>query len=389
MSVYQKKSSGKWIAEIWFNSKRHSCKSFSKKALAEKYERDQLAQLEAIELTGIKAVNHTYDEIFGFWHTNAISRKRGTSLIKDLQMHREFISPVIGGLKISEISPIHFEEIVGRMLKRGLSKASVNKVIQHFKAVFNHSYANETIARNPAKSFKTLRLDNKEMDYLSQEEMETLLSFTSHKYVGDERWRHVFYLTLFTTGMRLGEVLGLEWHRIQFEKNLIVIGQIWSAPEKQIIYTTKGKKDRVIPLPSELKKELGAIKNFSKSSFIFTDVREVPADPSNFRNRNWDKDFQACGIRQVRIHDARHTYASLFMMNGGSLYDLKEVLGHSTIKTTERYAHLSNSHLANVRDIIKPNIQKRAEVFSVDEYQKNAQSRLIHVRDNEVSENVM
>jgi site-specific recombinase XerD len=389
MSVYQKKSSGKWIAEIWFNSKRHSCKSFSKKALAEKYERDQLAQLEAIQVTGIKVINHTYNEIFGFWYTNALSRKRHTSLVKDLQMHREFISPIIGVLKMSEISPIHFEEIVGRMLSRGLSKASVNKVIQHFKAVFNHSYSNETIGRNPSKSFKTLRLDSKEMDYLSQEEMETLLSFTSQRYVGEERWKHVLYLTLFTTGMRLGEVLGLQWQRIQFDKNLIIIGQIWSAPENELIYTTKGKKDRVIPLPSELKRELGAIKNFSKSSFLFSDVREAPIDPSNFRNRNWDKDLQSSGIRQIRIHDARHTYASLFMMNGGSLYDLKEVLGHSTIKTTERYAHLSNTHLANVRDIIKPNIQKRAEVFSVDEYQKNAQSRLNHVREKERSEFVM
>lgn len=389
MSVYQKKSSGKWIAEIWFNGKRHSCRSFSKKVLAEKYERDQLSELEAIELTGIKAINHTYNEIFGFWHTHAISRKRETSLIKDLQMHREFISPLIGELKMSEISPRHFEEIIGVMLKKGLSKASVNKVIQHFKAVFNHSYSNETIVRNPAKSFKTLRLDQKEMDYLSLEELEALLSVTSLRYQGEERWKHVFYLTLFTTGMRLGEILGLEWNRIQFDKNFIIISQIWSPLEKKLIFTTKGKKDRVIPLPTELKRELGAIRNSSSSSFIFSDVEGRPIDPSNFRSRNWIKDLKMAGIRQIRIHDARHTYASLFMMNGGSLYDLKEVLGHSTIKTTERYAHLSNSHLANVRDIIRPIIHSKADVLPVNEFAKMSQSRLNHVRENGCSENVV
>lgn len=389
MSVYQKKNSGKWIAEIWFNGKRHSSKSFKKKALAEKYERDQLSELEMIQLTGIKAKNYRYNEIFDFWYRNAVSRKRMTSLIKDLQMHREYISPIIGDLKINEITSVAFEEIVEKMLKQGLSKSSVNKVIQHFKAVFNHNYLNETIPRNPAKNFKTLRLDKKEMDYLSQEELENLLSLTSQKYQKEERWKHIFYLTLFTTGMRLGEALGLEWNRIQFDKNFIIISQIWSPVEGQLIFTTKGKKDRVIPLPSELKKELGAIKNWSKSSFIFSDMEGKPIDPSNFRTRHWLKDLTEAGVRKIRIHDARHTYASLFMMNGGSLYDLKEVLGHSTINTTERYAHLSNSHLLTIRDIIKPQIRHKAEILLVKDHSTETQSRKIHVHDSEKREYII
>ena len=189
--------------------------------------------------------------------------------------------------------------------------------------------------------------------------------------------------------MRLGEVLGLEWNRIQFDKNFIIISQIWSPLEKKLIFTTKGKRDRVIPLPTELKREFGAIRNNSNGSFLFSDVEGRPIDPSNFRSRNWEKDLRDAGIRQIRIHDARHTYASLFMMNGGSLYDLKEVLGHSTIKTTERYAHLSNSHLANVRDIIKPNIHSRADILPVNDFSKKAQPRLNHVRESGVSENVL
>ena len=388
MSVYLKKTSGKWVAEIWFNSKRYGSKSFSKKALAEKYEREQLGLLETIQLTGIQAKDHKYNEIFNFWYTNASSRKRGPSLVKDIQMHKQYIEPFIGDLKISEMSPNHFEEIVSYMLKRDLSKASVNKVIQHFKAVFNHSFNNETIARNPTRSFKQLRLDKKEMDYLTQDEMDRLLSFTNKKYTGAERWKHVLYLTLFLTGGRLGEVLGLQWHRIQLEKNAILISQIWCPLEKKIIFTTKGKKDRLIPLNSFLKKELAAIRNNAKGSFIFSDVEGRPVDPSNFRSRNWDKDLDDAGIRQIRIHDARHTYASLFMMSGGNLYDLKEVLGHASVNTTERYAHLSSSHLANVKDIIKPNLEK-ADVISVESLQNKKSSRLFHVSASEVSKNVV
>lgn len=77
------------------------------------------------------------------------------------------------------------------------------------------------------------------------------------------------------------------------------------------------------------------MRNASKGSFLFSDVKSRPIDPKNFRSRNWDKDFKAAGVRQIRIHDARHTYASLFMMSGdASLYDLKEVLGHASLKDT-------------------------------------------------------
>lgn len=57
--------------------------------------------------------------------------------------------------------------------------------------------------------------------------------------------------------------------------------------------------------------------------------------------------------------------------NSGSLYDLKAVLGHADIKTTERYAHLSSSHLLGVRDIIQPNIGQKAEVISVNAFPRN------------------
>ena len=365
MALYLDKKTGKWKVEVWYNKKRHSTKSFSKKALAERYERETLAQLELRLLTGSQAKDYTYNEIYEFWYVNASSRKRETSLVKDAQMHKQYIAPVLGTLRISEVTPMHFEKIVSGMLKKDLTKASVNKVIQLMKAVFNHSFNNETIARNPTRSFKQLRLDFKEMDYLSHEEMDQLLSYTNQKYTGVDRWKHVLYLTLFLTGARLGEVLGLEWHRIQFSTNTILIGQIWCAISNKIIYTTKGKKDRVVPLNTLLKKEFGSMKNHSKGSFLFSDVGGRPIDPKNFRSRNWDKDLKAAGIRKLRIHDARHTYASLFVMSGGSIYDLKKVLGHADVKTTERYAHLSADHLAGVRDIIKPNIGSKAEILNL------------------------
>jgi integrase len=209
------------------------------------------------------------------------------------------------------------------------------------------------------------------MDFLEHDELDQLLTYTNLRYVGEERWIHVFYLTLFLTGMRLGEVLGLEWHKIYFDRDAILVSDSWCSKQHKLLGTTKGKKDRVIPLPSMLKVELAALKNTAKGKFIFSNVDGRPIDANNFRSRTWATSLEACELRHIRIHDARHTYASLFMMNDGNLYDLKAVLGHADIKTTERYAHLSSKHLSGVRDIIQPNIGKKADVISVNSFSKN------------------
>lgn len=378
MGVSQDKKTGNWRADVWHKGKKVATRTFPKKLLADKFFREKLLEIEKQIVTGSQAKDYTYQECFEFWYTNASARKSPRALLKDVQMNKNYIAPFIGDLPISEISVIHFEAIVASLLKKNRSKATANHVIQHFKAVFNYTYKHDLISRNPAKNFSQLKLEKKEMDYFSQDEMDQLLSFTNQKYIGEERWKHVLYLTFFLTGARLGEVLGLEWNRINFERDTIIISQMWDGVNNAIVKTTKGRKDRVVPMNSLLKKELGSIRNNSKGSFIFSDVSDRPIDPSNFRSRNWEKDLKDAGIRKMRIHDCRHTYASLFVMSSGKLYDLKAVLGHADIKTTERYAHLSNEHLAGVKDIIKPRIENYAEVIVSKNMEHKNSSPSIH-----------
>ena len=364
MAIYYDKKNDSYKVDVWDGGRRYKSKRFSKKALAEKFERECLNEIDQAKLTGVTYQDLTYDEIYDLWNAGATYRKRETSLVKDAQMHRDFVSPIIGKLRVSQIKPAHFEKIVSVMIKQKLSKASVNKVIQHFKAVFNHSFNNETIARNPGKSFKQLKLDSKEMDYFFQEELDKFLTHTNRKYTGEDRIIHVLYLTLFLTGMRLGEVLGLEWdNSFDFHRNTILLNQIWSNGE--MVLSTKGKKDRLIPMPSMLKSELLLLRNTAKGNRVFSRDGVKVIDADNLRGRNWEKDLKEANVKRIRIHDARHTYAALFMMNGGSLYELSKILGHSSIKTTERYAHLSQSHLAGVRDIIKPYISEGADVLKL------------------------
>lgn len=355
MAIYQLKSK-KWKAEVWYNQKRIGSKTLKTKAEAEKWKREKLFNHESAINISSSAKDYTYNEIYNYWLANAIPRKTKRSLIKDKQMHRDYISPIIGNNKISDINPTLLTNITLKALEKGLSKSSVNKIIQHFKAVFNEAFTNDLIIKNPSKNIKQFRLHQKEMSYISQQDMDNLISFINSKYVGDQRWIYVIYLTCFLCGCRIGEVLGLEWSHIDFKCDIIKISQMWDSVNHELVKTTKSKKDRFVPLPSILKKEFNELKSKNRGSFIFSHDGRRPIDASNFRNRHWNKDLKSAGIDKKRIHDTRHSYASHFVMNGGSLYDLKVILGHTDFKTTEKYAHFSKEHLARSRDLIKLNI---------------------------------
>src|SRR5712671_4167172 len=84
---------------------------------------------------------------------------------------------------------------------------------------------------------------------------------------------------------------------------------------------------------------------------IFGEERIFPPEPGAKRDRQRvDRSFETilelAGIKEFRFHDLRHTFASWLMMNGGDLYELAKILGHSNIKMTERYAKLAKSHIA-------------------------------------------
>jgi integrase len=111
--------------------------------------------------------------------------------------------------------------------EKNLSKSSMNKVIQHFKAVFNYAFNNDLIHRNPAKNIKQFKVPEKEMDFYTKEETEIILRHTHKKYQGEERWKHVFYLCVFLTGSRFSEILELEWSNINWKNDSIRIKQQW------------------------------------------------------------------------------------------------------------------------------------------------------------------
>jgi integrase len=134
------------------------------------------------------------------------------------------------------------------------------------------------------------------------------------------------------TGMRKEEILGLQWERVDL------------ATARITLYKTKSQKPRGIPINRDFYEALVALEPepAERQGLVFT--RRDGTAWGQIRTA-FTTALTRAGIRAFRFHDLRHTFASHFMMRGGSLYDLKEILGHSDIKMTMRYAHLSPQHL--------------------------------------------
>jgi integrase len=172
--------------------------------------------------------------------------------------------------------------------------------------------------------------DNRER-YLSQEEIDRLLPICGKS-------KNPYLLTVvivaLNTGMRKEEILSLTWERINFSTATITL------------YQTKSGKARGVPLNGDLERALLALEpNASqRHGLLFKKKADGSKKWGQIRTA-WETALGRAGITNFRFHDTRHTFSSWFVMRGGSIQELKEILGHSDLKMTLRYAHLSTQHL--------------------------------------------
>lgn len=139
------------------------------------------------------------------------------------------------------------------------------------------------------------------------------------------------------TGMRKSEILNLTWGNIDLERSKI------------ILWETKNGDKRVVPLSSHTKSIILSLKeqNQSPTFFVFPRQKGQSSHPIDIRTA-WDLAIKRSKIFDFRFHDLRHSAASYLLMNGASLAEISEVLGHRTLAMVKRYSHLSDSHAAKI-----------------------------------------
>jgi integrase len=249
-----------------------------------------------------------------------------------------WIDPVIGKKPIKEIAYLDLERIKKRLMDKGKSPKTIRDNLAIVRLVINYAKSIDRFyGDNPVHAYLSdrkrknkIKVDNRRARYLSHDEAQELLTALFKKSPD----LHDMALLALHCGPRAGEIFGLDWRDIDFDKKIITFRH------------TKNGIVRHVPMTDRVKTMLADRKKDSDSILVFPDRKgKKRAEISNSFEKiiidlGWNEGITDRRQRVV-FHSLRHTCASWLVMAGVPLFTVKEYLGHQQISQTERYAHLS------------------------------------------------
>ncbi|HEV7449430.1 MAG TPA: site-specific integrase [Candidatus Paceibacterota bacterium] len=157
-------------------------------------------------------------------------------------------------------------------------------------------------------------------------------------------------LTALRTGMRQGELRGLQWSSIHWENRTVTVRHSLNDRTKEL-ESPKSNRERHIPIDIDVYGVL--FRRRKDTGYVFSDGDGKPFD-SQYIIRRLDEIRSRAGLRKFTWHSLRHTFASQLAMKGAPLHAVQALLGHSSISTTMRYAHVAPSSLRTAVDMLNP-----------------------------------
>lgn len=224
-----------------------------------------------------------------------------------------------GSTELGEISSFQVEGYKASRLNEGIKPSTVNRCLAILRKMFNLAVEWGYLSENQKPKFKLFsEKDNRKERLLTPGEEQRLFQASA------PHLRQILMVAL-QTGMRLGEILGLTWAQVDFGKRLIRVER------------TKSGQNRLIPMNSGLYDALRALRKQNSGSHVFGNGET--GKPLTTVKTAFKAACRRAGIVGLRFHDLRHTFASRLVEKGVDLITVKELLGHSSVKITERYTH--------------------------------------------------
>jgi integrase len=338
--TFRQKEKGKgkpWWVFVYQHGKRKSVRVGSKqaaKALASEVERELKAGRFGIEEP--KPVP-TFAEYADSWINTTVPATCKESTVRSYQdILNLHVLPVFGSLKVTDITRDTIKDFLMVKMNEGYAKRTVSHMRNVVSGVLNKAIDHEVIPANPAhKLGKNFLKDNgrpKKADPLLRDELRLLLDTAQREFPE----HYTLILLLARTGMRVGEALALKWADLDFGGRFINVERGLSRGR---LTTPKSGKSRRVDMSLQLKEALLDHQYKLKSEWLFTNTKGGFIDLDNWRRLIFVKLLATAGLRRIRIHDLRHTYASLRVSKGDNIQDVSNQLGHHSVKLTlDEYA---------------------------------------------------
>ena len=265
-----------------------------------------------------------------------------------------YINPSLGRIPVQDITSMQLEEFFGRMRKNKSAK-TVNTVRGLLSGIFSSAERHELIVSNPVR--RTKPAHQGEWDPTTKRPPWTIDESRAALKAAQGTEMYAFITLALSTGMRIGEILGLQWGDVDFESGSIYVQRtlrmtteyhLDGSSKSGLVLNTPKTKDsqrylqihtdalnalKVIHFGQEIDKSLSDSK-FKKTDFVFSKPDGSPFTPSTFRSQ-YKRFLESNGLRYIRPHDIRHTFAVSLLENGGSLQQIQQAMGHSSIDITK------------------------------------------------------
>jgi integrase len=346
-SIYQR-ADGRWVASISLeNGKRKDVYGATRKEAAQR-----LAKLQHDLQAGLPLVkgNQTVQQYLTIWIGEMEAHLRSRSYARYDAAVRLHLVPTLGKMKLARLSQQHLEGLYAAKLKEGLSPASV----AHLHAVLHKALADaerlELVQRNVASLVRAPRPERKDMKTFTPEQAQIFLRAIE----GDSL--EAFYILCLTTGIRRGEALALHWKDVDLEHGRLSIrytlqdmkgGVFKFAPPK----TEKSRRSIKLTQLAvtalhrhrmrQKEQALAVGSAWQEQDLVFATALGGPVRGNHILQRHFAPLCERLGLPRIRLHDLRHTAATLLLRNRIPAKVVQEMLGHSTVSMTlDTYSHV-------------------------------------------------
>jgi integrase len=337
-----------WYIDLRFNHKRYRKRSpENTKRGAEAYEatlRQKFARGEEIEkIAQATEQDQLFEQFAWRWFEQYVkSNNKYSEQRTKRYILRAFLVPFFGKIPIGQITAYHIEQYKAQAIKEGVKNKTINNRLTVLKKCLSTAYDWLQLERTPPK-LTWLKCSPYQMDYLSPGECESLLS-----HADDAVYEMI--LMAVRTGMRQGELKGLQWPSIDWENRSVAIRHSRDDRMKMLV-SPKSNRERHVPLDIDVYEAL--YKRKRETGYVFSDTNKEPFNYHRMERR-LTKACEEAGLRKVGWHTLRHTFASHLAAKGVPMTAVQQLMGHSNITTTMRYAHLAPSTLRAAVDMLNP-----------------------------------
>lgn len=269
-------------------------------------------------------------------------KPRKRSWKRDEELYRLRIKSAIGSTKLPALSKHQIQMLHSALLDEGLAPATCNHHVKLIKHALNLAVEWDMLEKNPVSKFKLLPEHNLVNNYMNEVELQRFL----HVLKTDSN-RNVCRIAMFLlcTGARVAEALNAKWTNIDLEN------KTWIIP----VLDSKSRRQRTVPLSDVALDVLRVVGTQGKFEHVF--VNPSTKDRYTTIAKVFCRLRAAAGLKRLRLHDLRHQAASMLIAQGKSLYCVQVLLGHSSVQTSLRYAHIAPEEMLRAvngnSDIIK------------------------------------